>query len=1331
LLIAELNLDIGVFTAMRFLRLLSCFILFTGAVLAMPAYAQDPSLQKTGTTAPSKEPGLLFYLSGDHGFNADYAAGGVPEPNYLSDVKILPGGAKGSYLQCGNNQLLSYWAPGNIYAQRGTLSFYWRSRDPVDETAFPIFRVGYADHSSWDQVWLRIDYNGHGFDAFVTDVNLGRTRISYDMPNFPKPDQWVHLTLTWDETTGIRFYVDGKMMAEKAATGMFDAGLDQFGPHSRIIGPTGVESSYSYNRGGDIDELRIYDRALSDDNVASLAKGEAPQNIPAATRSFANADTQKEWWFHYGWNRPDDVPAPLASASTVVRKVQINDAYDIGRWWFRGMDGIRETTWPGVYNRSRLVGRFDYFQLPDWDCYAISGKAVTFVMPNEPWNHLEFSGGAFGNMTLLAPDVSVDAVRRAGLDGKVLAGKTLFERPSGQETTFHDIASPVTGGNLRFTNVEQETPIGEFSAYYVHPGSPPEGTVQLKYRLSAGTSPDDNPSLQELVRFIHDRYPADERSVILGMPGGAEGGGGGRRGGGRVRAVGSAAAAAGAPIVHILIPADFRGLPATTTHVPSYTWDDINAGLDGIAIDLPALNVKPTHGEYVPMNIEVRDPLWPMRDMLNFTFSVKPGEPHTLWLDTRDRILPNDKSILITIASASPEFSAGALDGAAVRLIFKPYKDAVAEHVADRLTQVRDNFSNMTEEHVNTRRLNTYNRFYADITDLLRVDPENDLGRKYWHEWNPETAEPAYTPPKVPAGVPAWAFLQAKDVDYFNRIADFYIDKRQAWDGEFGGGLGDDSDFTNLLPSMAMLGIEPEKLKTSLSRELEAMYENKMWTNGLATGQFDELHAYEDGLNVLGQSMMMDFGNPKDIERAMVTAKRLEWLTGVNAAGHRHVRSAYYSGSKMAEGGVWGWTKARSYMVFQPALDLVLFNGMPETRKMVLETVDGMLAHRKQEADGRYVTRTDINFKTDEDLPGGDSTPDFMFWAAYRWTGDKKYVLPFMDAGAPALANISSDALDMLKVRDTWGKQALAAAGPASTAGVAATGAASASGSAETFAWQVSGDTRYLDRLYSTQLEDESNREWINTEGSLWIDRVTDSAGPMFVNTQLQRARFGGVALVRNHIYPGNAVSWRFAAPAKATSLGILIPEATPDHLKIIVYNLDAVPVKTQMTGWEVDPGQWEITQGIQSGEGVALAGVKKWAAEFERSRDVTLTFAPHATTVLELKLVTQGVPYWSRPDLGIGTDDVKVEGNLMKVTVHSLGSVDAPESKVVLRDRTGKVVATAQAAPLKAPLDLLPKTEDVSLSIPANADWKGGSVAIEMSGDLPEITRMNNRVQF
>lgn len=46
------------------------------------------------------------------------------------------------------------------------------------------------------------------------------------MPAFPKPSEWIHIRLAWDETRGIRFYVNGKQVAEKAATGLFSAALD-------------------------------------------------------------------------------------------------------------------------------------------------------------------------------------------------------------------------------------------------------------------------------------------------------------------------------------------------------------------------------------------------------------------------------------------------------------------------------------------------------------------------------------------------------------------------------------------------------------------------------------------------------------------------------------------------------------------------------------------------------------------------------------------------------------------------------------------------------------------------------------------------------------------------------------------------------------------------------------------------------------------------------------------------------------------------------------------------------------------------------------------------
>src|SRR3546814_3392772 len=86
-----------------------------------------------------------------------------------------------------------------MYAQRGTLSFFWRSHTPAGETPFVIFRVGFADHSSWDMAFLRIDWNGHGYEAFVTDANLARHRISWTTAA-PDPDAWQHIAFGWDET---------------------------------------------------------------------------------------------------------------------------------------------------------------------------------------------------------------------------------------------------------------------------------------------------------------------------------------------------------------------------------------------------------------------------------------------------------------------------------------------------------------------------------------------------------------------------------------------------------------------------------------------------------------------------------------------------------------------------------------------------------------------------------------------------------------------------------------------------------------------------------------------------------------------------------------------------------------------------------------------------------------------------------------------------------------------------------------------------------------------------------------------------------------------------
>jgi hypothetical protein len=1254
--------------------------------------------------AQAAEPGLLFYLSADKGTTADVAAPGTAAPTFDADVSAIADGARGPGLQCNDLQRLAWTAPGNIYAQRGTLSFYWRSRYPVGPTAFPLFRVGYADHSSWDMAWLRIDYNGHGFDAFVTDASLSRTRVSVDLKAFPKPDAWTLVTFTWDEKTGIRFYLNGKLAASRDAHTRFDAALDQFGPHSRIISPHNVQSDYNFARGGDIDEIRIYDSALPAAAVAALAKGQAPQVASSP------APDVPAFLYRYGWEKPQAAPPYVPGNTVSVRKVEILDAYDLKRWWWKATDGIRETTWPGVYNRSRLPGRNDYFQLPDWDTYVEGGKAVSFALPDEPVNHLEIAGAAWGNVDLLPRGTAIAAAYEAKPEA------SLFARARGHERTVHALAQPLAGRIIRFTNVAQEQPIGELGAYDVGTATEPAGSTRLAFRLGAAGA--DAAGVEPLRQYIEGRFPVAERQTLIARPVTA-----GQGAASATKATPTAGTAL--PVVQVLIPDSWDALSATD-------------GLDGIAIDLPALKVKPTGGGLVPMNIQVKDPLWPLRNMLDFSFSVKPGEAKTLWLDLRDRILPANKGMWISIASAARDFDPAMLEGAQVRLVFKPRRQALAEHEIDRLTQARDSYAMLVEEHPKSPKLALWVRFESDLTDLLRVNPQHPRGREYAAAAGVPAAPPDKPlEAKAPAGVPLWAFRQTELLGHVKKFVNYYIDKRQVAYGDFGGGISDDTDLLNTWPGVALMGSDPDKIRASDHALLEAAFKNGMFTNGLPTIQTDELHSYEEGINALAQNMILEYGSPRQFERAMQTARGVLGVTGVNAAGHRHMRSSYYSGTRIAEEEPWGRAKPYSHLVMQPGQLLVDFNGNAMGRKYMTEMADGLLAHRRTDGAGRANGPMAIRFSDDKEIETSRGYfPWHVYWGAYKWSGDKRYLAPLIDGGLGVLPMVNAntlDVLDTLGVRKDWGARVVNGERGAPVETRRPDGRAFGAtrtvrpGADSHLKWQLTGDKSHLEALYAAQIDEIDKLAYINTEGGLWIDRVS------VPTVELQRARLGGVALARNALYPGHVVSWRFAAPANDQSVAILVREASATGFKVVAYNLDTTPVHATMTGWNIDPGQWEITQGVDSdNDDVADQGLSTREEKFERSRSLGIDLAPRSTTVLTFTLKKPGKPYWSRPDLGIDREDVVARNGALEVKVHSLGGVASGPATLLLRAADGRVRASAPSPALAAPDDQLPKPAAVTPRLPAgSAKGAGATVEIDAGAGVEEITALNNVVKL
>ncbi|PZU09856.1 LamG-like jellyroll fold domain-containing protein [Sphingomonas sp.] len=1248
----------------------------------------------SGAAAPDSS-GLLFRLSADRDLVAD-VAGGEAQPNFLSGVTITPDGAIGGAVRWPDEGYVSWKAPGNMAAQRGTLSFFWRARQPVGEAPFVIFRTGFADHSSWDMAFLRIDWNGHGFDAFVTDANLSRVRVSWKIPTPPAPEAWHHIAFAWDETVGVRLFWDGKEVASKLQKADLDSGLDQFGLAARIMSPHQVQSRYNFMRGSDFDEIRVYDHMLLPADVTALAEKGDPAPAPSPT----DAPARRQAWLHrYGWDKAS--PPALSDAVTRVRKVEFADAKDLKEWMWKGVDGIPETTWPDVYNRSRLPGRDDYFELPDWNVYVEGGKSYDLTVPaDENFNRIEIRGAAYGDLGWSA-------------DGKGYA--SLAKRPPGVVRSVTNL-SERKGGRLRFTNVMQEQPIQEIWAYDVTKGTEPEGTFKLSYRIDSSASP-DLAILTDLNSFIAGRYAPEERGTVVAMP---VGGARAAVGAGDASAAGTAIRPRGlSPIVHVLIPAGFGEAPPARPFARAwaYGWQNIHDGLDGIAIDIPALKLAPRPDGLIPLNIKVKDPIWPGRDMIDLSVSVRPNEKRTLWLDLRDRILPND-SLYLTIASAAPDFDAQALDGAAIRLVFKDRAAAVREHVADRLHQVKDNWAFLVEEHTTSKRAGLYARVYADMTDLLRIDPDNVEGRAYWADINYTPANlPPVTLPAIPAGVPAWAARQLQDLAATRRFVDWWIDERQVPYGDFGGGISDDDDLTQQWPGLALMGVQPDKINASLRALTEASYRNAMHTNGLGTIETDELHVYEEGLNADAERLYLNWGEPIALERLMATAKALHRVALVNPAGHLHFASSWYGGRRIYRDDPWAWQKPYGFLILHAPVLLGLYNGNADARGLVTGLMDGWIAHGRQAADGTWSFPNEINWYSDKERVGdggGATTPLQPAWAAWRFTGDARYLRPFYGRiaknGAGALAEFNENVFDLLPEGPAW-RRALA-------------GKAGSDPFSRYAAWAQTGDLAPLASLHEDSLRDKMQHEAMLTTGHWWSDRV-DSPTEI-----LQRERLGGVALRRGQIWPGNIVSWRFAEEGAAEKVAILLPGGKPDRFRVIAYNTMPGEVRAEMTGWNVTAGRWTMQAATSPNEGRTLVsqGAPR-SITLERGADVDVAFAPSTTTVLDFALEEAGDPVETRPDIGIGTDDIQVRGRTVRVTVHSLGAKEAAGGKAMLVAADGTVLASIPVPTLAAPTDLTPKTATLSLALPAGVKADGVSVRLALDGDAREVTLRNNRV--
>jgi hypothetical protein len=192
---------------------------------------------------------------------ADHA-GGDNDGILFGDLEWAPGdgilGGALSYL--GATKTYVTFPTTHMSAMEGTVSLWGNLSEPQPEQEEHRYFFGHTTIPEWtNRIQLYMNSNDTELDLGLGDDHHRRTGIvTLDT------ETWYHIALTWDAGDYV-VYVNGQEAARGTYTGLTILNTEAH------IGNNGNESFRGQSFGGLLDEVRIYNGPLSDDEIRELA----------------------------------------------------------------------------------------------------------------------------------------------------------------------------------------------------------------------------------------------------------------------------------------------------------------------------------------------------------------------------------------------------------------------------------------------------------------------------------------------------------------------------------------------------------------------------------------------------------------------------------------------------------------------------------------------------------------------------------------------------------------------------------------------------------------------------------------------------------------------------------------------------------------------------------------------------------------------------------------------------------------------------------------------------------------------------------------------------
>jgi hypothetical protein len=992
-----------------------------------------------------------------------------------------------------------------------------------------------------------------------------------------------------------------------------------------------------------------------------------------------------------GFENPGPVPPLPATGELVVQKAQVQDTRLVRAFVLNPSDG-RMDSW----NYAQFVSEYDdagyvsrHWELPTYE--YIKDPGVHMTLPAGGFNYLYLRGGFEGPIYR-----DVDADNGPG-HGQLLTTVKSSVGPEGRpHFRIARVAFDKTIETRKVTFFRRKNLLGDAEFYRIGQAAlPKQYTGSLDFHLGERVAditslgpdfvrlPAINPEDQHVSTFERRFFRATDRAVYALE---------------RNSTKAAPLALVAQQQAHFLTPALPPGTP-----------------IGAVRLHLKLAEAHP--GSL--LNLAVQDPLEGGRELLRIDVRLARSKNVDVLLDFPDQIMAPGRRFWITLAFQQATVLQ---PDSQFKLLTVAPTTALDEYIAYRLYLVKGLFSPLSEARpwtnvaMSAQWLRKYDgsnwqiqkrrqlllELFTAVEQLHDLAPGNSIVNQYY-SWLTRAGKPMLDSNDVPptpqiAGVPRWAVLMDRAIKSTLAVPSWWFEHRQAENGEFGCFLSDDTDFVQWWPPLVFMGSDAfaARARRTYLQLSKLILENNL-RDGVSRRTTDPLHSYEEGTNHMSVMPLLFYGDPRYVEWLMTSARTTEkWMhrtpNGLNfRTNHFGWQTAQKPPEKIDD------VSTGAAMLLHPDLMLGWYNHNPRATEVLTSYADNF---------GGY-------------MDGGFGSAPNVSFAAYWLTGQDKYLgLPQPDAQGqyPHFREWSKrQGLFPAKVpavrERPWWDEYRKFVGPQWSHG--------------DWAWSVEPNRATLEKSLEFALWGNPSALGGGVEKYFYIWTAAEMIDDrIFLPIEaIAQPMLGGYS-TRNRLWPAYAVSYEHLDGDFAA----LVLDQGRDKLKVAMVNLRTDPREGLFRVWMLDPGQYELKIGPDANNDGVMDRVESTRAlDLKRMSPVTVSLPARRLMIYELHQLKAYTPLDQRCDVAISADDVGRDGANLKVTVHNIGAVAAENVVVAVQDAHGKVLASTVIPRLEAPLDLMPKTAEVSL--PASAD--AATVVLDPQHKLTEITEANNTMSL